>query len=216
MGEGLLPPDIQPLTEQIRQPRDGDSQIAALAALSIAGKVLPVAQRQPYVALALAAARGEIQTPQDEEPICDHPLDRFRFRLGSPVLRQQGLVTAARLAGSDTDTAGSIVALAFTQLPHATDSEARLITRALSLLDPCHLPPLTALAVHQQPWVRCFAAHSGHAGGDTLELCRELLAADPDWRVRVNTAENLPDTHALLAHLRNDPNRRVRVAAGRA
>lgn len=89
MGEDLLPPSVlapwvQRLAEQVRQPGGQDRQRAALAALSIAGEALPVPERQPYVALALAAARGELPTPAEERAIRDHPLDRFRFRMGPP------------------------------------------------------------------------------------------------------------------------------------
>jgi hypothetical protein len=94
-------------------------------------------------------------------------------------------VSAARLAGTDPDTADSIVTLTLTQLRHAADAEARLIARALNHLAPNLLPPLTTLAAHHQPWIRCLATSLSNADSTGLSLSTSLLADDPDWRVRV-------------------------------
>ncbi|WP_157881299.1 hypothetical protein [Streptomyces phaeochromogenes] len=179
--------------------------------MTVAALALPRDEQQPYVDIALRVARGELTADQGEE----HPLDRFGFRTGPSLLPQQGLVSAARLAGTDPGTAESIVTLALMQLRHAADAEARLIARALNRLAPHLLPPLTTLAVHHQPWIRCFATSLSNVDGAGLSLCRNLLADDPDWRVRVNLARNLPDGHSLLARMRQDVNRQVRQAARR-
>ncbi|MFI5638448.1 hypothetical protein ACIA8H_13635 [Streptomyces goshikiensis] len=219
IGAQLLPveeiaPRIETLVEQITAPRDRDDQCAAITALGYAAEVLPIELRQPHVELALAAARGELPVPADKD-LPDHPLDRFRFLMSPPMIRPQALVAAARLGSSSEMTASAVVDIALKQLAHATDGEARLIARALGHLDPAHLPPLTTLAVHQQAWARCFAARDRRGDGATLELCRELLAGDTDWRVRVNIAQSLPADHPLLVELRQDHHRQVRTAATR-
>ncbi|MER5774564.1 HEAT repeat domain-containing protein [Streptomyces sp. NPDC002039] len=217
IGARLLPveeiaPRIESLAEQITAPQNRDDQCAAITALGYAAEVLPLQQRRPYAELALAAARGELPVPA-EENLPDHPLDRFRFLMSPPMIRPQALVTAARLGASSKATASAIAVIALKQLSHATDGEARLIARALGHLDPAHLPPLTTLAVHQQAWARCFAARSRQGDEATLELCRELLAGDTDWRVRVNIAQSLPCNHPLLVQLQQDHHRQVRTAA---
>lgn len=222
MGEDLLPPSVlaasaQPLAEHVRHPTHGDTQRWALDTLAVAAAALPsLSQREPYVALAMATARGDITTREVDELTRDHPLDRFRFHMGPSMLRQQGLVTAARLSESDAGLASDIVTLALTQLSQATDSEARLIARALSHLEPLYLPPLTTLTVHPQPWIRCLAANLAAPSVSDHHRCRALLVDDPDWRVRVNLARHLPDDHELLPRLRLDANRQVRDAALRA
>ncbi|MET8697157.1 hypothetical protein ABZV65_31980 [Streptomyces bauhiniae] len=220
LGEQVLPPAVLTpwaprLAAQVQEPTGQSEQGWILDAMTVAALTLPRDEQQPYVELALRAARGELTADQGEELTRDHPLDRFRFGAGPSLLPQQGLVSAARLAGTDPDTAENIVTLALTQLRHAADAEARLIARALNHLTPNLLPPLTTLAVHHQPWIRCLATSLSSADNAGLSLCRNLLADDPDWRVRVNLARNLPDGHSLLARLRQDANRQVRQAAAR-
>ncbi|MGP2441366.1 hypothetical protein [Streptomyces sp. JW3] len=220
LGEQVLPPTVLTpwaprLAAQVQEPTGQGGQRWVLDAMTVAASALPRDQQQPYVDLAFRAARGELAAGQGEELTREHPLDRFRFRTGPSLLPQQSLVSAARLAGTDPDTAGSIVTLALTQLRNATDAEARLIARALNHLAPRLLPPLTTLAVHHQPWIRCLATSLSNADSTGLSLCRNLLADDPDWRVRVNLARNLPDGHSLLARMRQDVNRQVRQAAQR-
>lgn len=220
LGEQVLPatvltPWAPRLAAQMQEPTGQGEQPWVLDAMTVAALALPRDEQKPYVDLALRAARGELTADQGEELTRDHPLDRFRFRTGPSLLPQQGLVSAARLAGTDSDTSDSIVTLALTQLRHAADAEARLIARALNHLAPDLLPPLTTLAVHHQPWIRCLATSLSNADSAGLNLCRNLLADDPDWRVRVNLARNLPAGHDLLTRMRQDVNRQVRQAARR-
>ncbi|MGW5036081.1 hypothetical protein ACWEQW_32990 [Streptomyces nigra] len=220
LGEEVLPatvlaPWAAPLAAQVQEPTREGEQRWVLDAMTIAACALPRGQRQPFVDLAFKAAQGELAVSQDEELTRDHPLDRFRLRTGPSMLRQQALVAAARLAGTELDTAPSIVTMALGQPVHATDAQARLITRALSHLATVHLPPLTALAVHHQPWVRCLAASLKDADSADLLLCQSMLADDPDWRVRVNLARHLPQNHSLLTRLHDDAHRQVRQAAQR-
>ncbi|KUL53270.1 hypothetical protein [Streptomyces sp. NRRL S-1521] len=220
LGEQVLPstvlaPWAPRLAAQVQEPTEQGEQRMVLDAMAVAAAALPPDEQQPYVELALRAARGEFAADQGEELTREHPLDRFRFRTGPSLLPQQGLVSAARLAGTDPDTADSIVTLALTQLRYAADAEARLIARAFDHLAPYLLPPLTTLAVHHQPWIRCLATSLSSADSAGFSLCRSLLADDPDWRVRVNLARNLPDGHSLLARMCQDVNRQVRQAARR-
>ncbi len=220
LGEGVLPnkvlaPWAPRLAAQVQEPSREGEQRWVLDAMTVAACALPKEQRQPFVDLAFKAAHGELAVSQDEELTRDHPLDRFRMLTGPSMLRQQALVAAAQLAGTEPDTARSIVTMALGQLVHATDAQARLITRALSHLATAHLPPLTALAVHHQPWARCLAASLKDADSADLVLCQSMLADDPDWRVRVNLARHLPENHNLLTRLHDDPHRQVRQAAQR-
>ncbi|MFJ4031507.1 hypothetical protein [Streptomyces griseoluteus] len=220
LGEQVLPPAVLTpwaarLAAQVQEPTGQGEQRWVLDAMTVAASALPREQQEPYVDLAFRAARSELAVGQGEEITRDHPLDRFRFWTGPSLLPQQALVSAARLAGTDPDTATRIVVLALTQLRHANDAEARLLARALNHLAPRLLPPLTTLAVHHQPWIRCLATSISDADSASLRLCRSILADDPDWRVRVNLARNLPDGDSLLARMRQDVNRQVREAAQR-
>ncbi|MFD5748962.1 hypothetical protein [Streptomyces sp. NPDC127033] len=220
LGEQVLPPTVltplaPQLAAQVQEPTGQGEQRWVLDAMTVAALALPRDEQQPYVDIAMRAARGELKADEGDELTRDHPLDRFRFRTGPSLLPQQGLVSAARMAGTDPDTADSIVTLALTQLRHSVDAQARLIARALNCIAPDLLPSLTTLAVHHQPWIRCLATSLGNADSNGLSLCRNLLADDPDWRVRVNLARNLPDGNSLLARMRQDANRQVRQAARR-
>jgi len=188
----------------------------ALAALAAVGRHLSDADRDRLFPTALQAARGSLDSADDDDTLPSGQLNRSRINLGDPTLGFDGILASAALA-STPDQYQSVIDLAYELMPQARPHQANRIAQALALLPVAGRALLDprALAAHESERIRCLAAVVWATADAQPPDVGKRLAADPSGNVRRSLAAHLPDNSQhenLRAKLRHDVRRSVRTA----
>ncbi|MEU5001620.1 hypothetical protein [Streptomyces sp. NPDC021622] len=142
------------------------------------------------------------------------PFSRFKVTVGEFPLDS----IAARAAGKVAHTQNQYKALqefALTLLPAASNSACRALALMFrSLPDGELIVDIGMLAVHPNPWPRCFAAVAWSRNPRRWPGLGERLAADSDPGVRLALARALsedgPERESIIRLLREDYRRDIR------
>lgn len=200
LTRALQPPDRARLADAMTAVINDTDEPAvnrqlALAALATVGRHLSDPDRGRFFPVALQAARGDLDSSTDDDALPSGKLERFRFVMGDPAFRFDGLLAAAALA-STPDQYESVIDIAYELMPHANSRQANSLASALALLPGTGRALLDprSLAAHESEWIRSTAARLWCAAADQPPQVGHRLAADPSQNVRRSLAFHLPGT----------------------